>query len=249
MRTWIAAASLIGALLPSPSAPQAASDHYSSLAYRSREGWNWNPDTGMWVNPKARYDKAAHQWVHDSRDPTTTACCDSTGLWVPGDAANDPDQPAPPKKQAAKPKEPSLRERLRRRLAEKANREAAEAAANIPRPGVNYGYTDDDLPAGAPTVAAYQPAAPAYSAPQAWAVVEETESGADSILGHVGNMLTGALDVAVAVAPLAGATAGIAATRSSAPAAATVRTVQVPRPPTQYPRAPHYGQSTISGTK
>lgn len=65
-----------------------AQSPWSPEKYKSADGWVWNPSTGMWRNPKPTLDRSTNQWVHQERHPSSTGCCDRTGLSFPAGAVN-----------------------------------------------------------------------------------------------------------------------------------------------------------------
>ncbi|GJE56935.1 hypothetical protein EKPJFOCH_3445 [Methylobacterium thuringiense] len=288
MRSRIIALLSIGTCLISAAAPLAASDHYSPEQYRSGDGWHWESQTGLWRNPKARYDKSTKTWIHDTRMPSSTACCDHTGLWVPGDAVNSFDPPEIKKKQRKSSKSARgdaprgrqdtiedqvqrirdlklspevehgaiyrLRGGLRYLLREELARESYRAKHPVDdarRPGVAYGRVEGEEPNGAGSAAS-----PAYEKVRPYAepvrtVTEDAEGGsAGPTLSDAGDFLSGALSVATALAPVAGAAANLSAARGASPTTTrTVSSAQARRPPTVYPPGPRFGQSDISGTQ
>ena len=71
-------------------------DVYSTLPYRSRDGWHWDAQKGVWRNPRPTRDRVTNKLIYETRSPAVTTCCDRTGLSFPSDAANSFE---PPKQQ------------------------------------------------------------------------------------------------------------------------------------------------------
>lgn len=103
---------------------------WSPLSYKTADGWTWDVGSGMWRNPRPVLDKTTGKWVYQTRHPSSTACCDKTGLSFPMGSVNEKiGEAEPPQRKKVRPSK--LREALRAKLRAKLARPVDDVDADI----------------------------------------------------------------------------------------------------------------------
>lgn len=114
---------------------------WSPLRYQAPDGYVWDGRGGVWRSPRPILDRATGRREYLTRLPSSTACCDKTGLSFPMGSVNEDIGTATPveTKQAERSPRKNLRAALRERLA----READYVDAQIARVQGMDGVSDE----------------------------------------------------------------------------------------------------------
>lgn len=113
-----------------------AQSPWSPLRYQAPDGYVWDARGGVWRSPKPVLDKATGRREYLTRQPSSTACCDRTGLSFPMGSVNEAiGEAAPAVKNAAdgKVRRSKLREALRARLRERLRKDPDDIDSQIAR--------------------------------------------------------------------------------------------------------------------
>lgn len=123
------------ACLATASGAQAQSP-WSPLRYKAADGYVWDPGQGVWRSPKPVLDKTTGRREYQIRHPSSTACCDKTGLSFPMGSVNQgigEAAPAAKGHEQAKGRGSKLREALRARLRERLRNDPDDIDSQIAR--------------------------------------------------------------------------------------------------------------------
>lgn len=113
-----------------------AQSPWSPLRYQAPDGYVWDPRGGVWRSPRPVLDKSTGRREYLTRQPSSTACCDKTGLSFPMGSVNEAiGEAAPAAKKAAdgKVRRSKLREALRARLKQQLAKDPDGIDAQIER--------------------------------------------------------------------------------------------------------------------
>lgn len=129
MRLALFLAASVACLATAPAAQ--AQSPWSPLRYLAPDGYVWDPRGGVWRSPRPVLDRTTGRREYLTRQPSSTACCDKTGLSFPMGSVNEDIGTAAPveRKQATRKPRYSLRAALKERLA----READDTDSQIAR--------------------------------------------------------------------------------------------------------------------
>jgi hypothetical protein len=118
------------------SAPAAlAQSPWSSLRYQAPDGYVWDSRGGVWRSPRPVLDKTTGRREYLTRQPSSTACCDKTGLSFPMGSVNENigEAAAAGRKPGESKSRQSVRAQLRERLRQQLARETNDTDSQIAR--------------------------------------------------------------------------------------------------------------------
>lgn len=121
MRLALFLAASVACLATAPAAM--AQSPWSPLRYKAPDGYVWDARSGVWRSPSPVLDRTTGRREYLTRQPSSTACCDKTGLSFPMGSVNEDIGTAAPveRKQATRKPRYSLRAALKERLAREAD--------------------------------------------------------------------------------------------------------------------------------